>query len=486
MNMHRQASMGLLAVLGVTLGSLAQAQNQFVLQAPSPIAALNLQRTVTADVDGDGDLDVLGLGLLPFAYSALYLLRNDGNGQFTNVTTAQMPGFLLTIHDITPFDCDGDGDVDLFLSGGTAGSSLLRNDGLGTFTVAATVANASSRSTVAGDLDGDGDLDLALAPDLLLGGLYQLLINGGGGSFSQGPSFGNSVLASVAVFDLDGDGDLDVFYPSSRQLLRNDGGLVFTNVAATQLLVPNTVGLVRFVRGDLDGDGDGDFVFTGSGLPDFVVLHQGNTLTVGAALPAQLLTRTAALADVDRDGDLDAVRGHANSSLTLSLNDGSGGFTDAPQRLPPFPIYSDALHAADLDRDGDVDLLSCFQSTTTFLLQNRHVHIEAGAALRGQNWNVELWSEPGYASADGLGVLAVGLARLPAPLPLPPFGHLWLDPNGALLVADSIPMSAGRRVFAFAIPSVPQLVGVQLNAQGLVAAASGGVRLTAVGIATIQ
>lgn len=486
MKVLHQLSLAILAVVGVPWASVAQAPNQFVLQAPPPIAALNLQRTVPADVDGDGDLDVLGVGLLPWAYSALYLLRNDGNGQFTNVTTAQMPGLLLTIHDVTPFDCDGDGDVDLFLSGGSGACTLLRNDGLGTFTLAATVANVSSRSTVAGDLDGDGDLDLALAPDLLMGGVYQLLINGGGGSFSPGPSFGNSSLASVAVFDLDGDGDLDVFYPSSRQLLRNDGGLLFTNVAATQLLLPNTVGLVRFVRGDLDGDGDGDFLFTGSALPDFVVLHQGNTLTLGPALPTQPLTRTAALADVDRDGDLDVVRGHANSALTLARNDGSVGFTDAPQRLPPFPIYSDHLQAADLDRDGDVDLLSCFQATTTFLLQNRHVHVEVGAALRGQNWNVELWSEPGYAVADGLGVLAVGLARLPAPLPLPPFGHLWLDLDGALLVTDSIPQSAGRRGFAFAIPSAPQLVGVELAVQGLVAAASGMMHLTALGAASIQ
>jgi hypothetical protein len=139
-----------------------------------------------------------------------------------------------------------------------------------------------------------------------------------------------------------------------------------------------------------------------------------------------------------------------------------------------------------LDGDGDQEVLTCFAGGQTLLLRNRHVHLDVGAALRGQNWNVELWSEPGYAIADGLGVLAVGLARLQAPLPLPPFGNLWLDPNGALLLADSIPMSAGRRAFAFAIPSALQLVGIELNVQGLVAAASGGVHLTALGITIIQ
>ena len=473
-------------LLGAGLG-LAQAPPQFGLVAPPAFAALQLTRTWTVDVDGDGDLDVLGTAR-SLVHDALYLLRNDGNGVLTDVTTAQVPGLLQQrILGVTPFDCDGDGDVDLWLGGSHTGVSLLRNDGSGTFTVAATLTNLPSVTAAAGDLDGDGDLDLALAPDVLLGGQYRLLINDGSGGFSPGPSFGNSVLATVALFDLDQDGDLDVYYPSSRQLLRNDGGLSFTDVAATQLLVPPPVGYGAMVRGDLDGDGDGDFVFTGGvAAPDVAVLHQGNTLVVGSTMPVQPQTRAWALGDFDRDGDLDLLRAHPGGAMTLARNDGLGTFIDAVGHLPPFPIWSQDLHAADLDGDGDPDVLTCFLGSATLLLQNRHVHLEVGAATRGQPWSVELWSEPGYAVADGLGVLAVSLVRLPAPSPVPPFGDLWLDLTGALLVADTIPASAGRRVLTFGIPGAAQLVGVELNVQGLVASGTGAVRLTALCIATIQ
>ena len=482
MKFHRQFPLGLLPCSCLTLAGLAQAPTQFGLEAPQPISGLNLERMVAADVDGDGDLDLLGTARVFINIDAVYLLRNDGNGRFVNVTTQQMPGFLQNVYSVTPFDCDGDGDVDLFLHGNQHGL-LLRNNGTGTFVVSSQV-NVASVGGAAGDLDGDGDVDLAIAGQLLVGGQSQLLINDGTGGLSPGPFFTTSYLGLVALLDLEPDGDLDIFYASTRQLLRNNGGLSFTDVSATQLLVSGTAPISAMVQGDLDGDGDGDFVCQGAG--EFTLLHQGNALVQGLSFPAQPQRWAWALADFDRDGDLDLLRAGNTGQWTLACNDGVGNFTFTPGRLPPMPIYSQFLHAADFDGDGDADLLTCLPGSATLLLRNRHVHLDVGQALRGQNWNVELWSEPGYAIADGVGVLAVSLARLPAPLPLPPFGNLWLDLNGALLVADSIPMSAGRRAFTFAIPSAPQLVGVELSVQGLVAAASGAVLLTALGIAAIQ
>ena len=481
MKLLRQFPVGLLTSFCITLTAHAQATSQFELQAPPAIFGLSLARALTADVDGDRDLDVVGLG-------PLALVRNDGPAGFTDITALQMPSVLQILYDAAAFDCDGDGDVDLYLSGNQT-SLLLRNNGAGTFAIAATFNSLPALQVVPADLDSDGDVDLVLATRSLLGGVDTVLVNNGTGTFTQGPVFGFGGFngGGVAVFDHDGDGDLDLYYVGAQRLLRNGGGLQFTDVSSVYVAVPASLLFSVVAAGDLDGDGDTDILTMAlTGSVDRILRNQGGVFVLDAGLPTASRTSAMALADVDRDGDLDLVRSHDASPLTLCLNDGTGSFVLAAARIPPFPIFSSHVCAADLDGDGDQEVLTCFAGGQTLLLRNRHLHLEVGAALRGQNWNVELWSEPGYAIADGLGVLAVGLVRLPSPLSLPPFGDLWLDPNGALLVTDSIPMSAGRRAFAFAIPAAPQLVGVELNVQGLVAASSGGVRLTALGIATIQ
>ena len=473
----------LLPGLALLQPAAAQAPSQFELQAPAAIFGLSLFRSTTADVDGDGDLDVLGTARVAI-YDAVHLLRNDGNGHFTNVTTQQMPGFLQRVFDVAPFDCDGDGDVDLYLSGDQT-SLLLRNNGAGTFAIAATMPSLTATQVVPDDLDGDGDVDLVLATQSVIGGVDTVLVNNGSGSFAQGPVFGFGGFAGggVVLFDIDGDGDRDLYYVGAGRLLRNDGALQFTDVSAARLAVPTSLLVSGGAAGDIDGDGDIDCI--ASSGADVVLRNQAGVIGVGVTLPTATRTFSMVLSDLDRDGDLDLVRAHQSTQLTILLNDGAGNFASGAARLPSLPIWSSHVHAADLDGDADPDVLTSY-GTPALLLRNRHVHLDVGPALRGQNWNVELWSKPGYAIADGVGVLAASLARLPAPLPLPPFGNLWLDLNGALLVADSIPMAAGRRAFAFAIPSATQLVGVQLNVQGLVAAVSGALQLTALGITTIQ
>ena len=87
------------------------------------------------------------------------------------------------------------------------------------------------------------------------------------------------------------------------------------------------------------------------------------------ALAATGLT-TAAMADVDGDGDEDLLT--CGAACVLSLNDGHGNFdpaaatgnadagTDAGVSLPSWPAGARFLALEDLDSDGDPDLLMAF------------------------------------------------------------------------------------------------------------------------------
>ena len=109
------------------------------------------------------------------------------------------------------------------------------------------------------DLDGDDDLDL-----VLLGradGLVGIFENNGNGTFvNRSATSGAPATPSgcgVSAFDYDRDGDLDVFIAQKNlpcRLLRNDGAMAFTDVAAAAG-VAATLPATGCSVADFDGDG---------------------------------------------------------------------------------------------------------------------------------------------------------------------------------------------------------------------------------------
>ncbi|MDQ6893429.1 MAG: FG-GAP-like repeat-containing protein [Acidobacteriota bacterium] len=102
------------------------------------------------DLNGDGRPDLVWT-----TSAAAFVALNRGDGTFLPARELPSGGRPLL------FDFDNDGALDLFLSS-PGGSSLYRNDGLGSF---ARVEEAlpGAVDAVAVDVDGDGDLDLVLA-----------------------------------------------------------------------------------------------------------------------------------------------------------------------------------------------------------------------------------------------------------------------------------------------------------------------------------
>lgn len=121
------------------------------------------------DFDDDGVVELfVGTRLKPFLYGVPvngYLLENDGNGKFTNVTSQIAPELekVGMIRDMLWEDVDGDGDKDIILAGEWMPLKIFKNEN-GTFQEDKTAFGTDSTSgwwncLAAGDIDNDGDVD---------------------------------------------------------------------------------------------------------------------------------------------------------------------------------------------------------------------------------------------------------------------------------------------------------------------------------------
>jgi hypothetical protein len=113
-----------------------------------------------------------------------------------------------------------------------------------------------------------------------------------------------------------------------------------------------------FAVGDLDGDGHLDLVFTDYDRPVRAFRGDGALTFEPFDLPdlPEAYYRGANLIDLDGDGDLDLYLLSTDENLALR-NDGAGGFVDATAdwNLAAGPMASCSAAWADMDRDGDLD-----------------------------------------------------------------------------------------------------------------------------------
>jgi hypothetical protein len=180
-------------------------------------------------------------------------------------------------------------------------------------------------------------------------------------------------VQSVDV-DMDGDNDFVQYgswdYTGTMTVLRNTGNGVFV----AQPMPPRSLGWTathHLAAGDIDGDGDPDVLMAGwwdftSGYSDRPWVHindgSGNFVLDNTRFTRAPATRASAhLADVDRDGDLDAiftgyVRARPNfvGRVELWLNDGRGYFADFTNtHIIPQDVDSASIaDTGDLDGDG--------------------------------------------------------------------------------------------------------------------------------------
>ena len=137
-----------------------------------PNESVSGARVAAADYDQDGDVDLfVGGRVVPWKYGIdpqSTLLRNDGQGRFSDVTGRSAPELqhVGMVTDALWQDVDADGRVDLVVVGEWMPITIFRNTGGGRLTRAATPGLEKSHGwwnrIVAADFTGDGRVDFVV------------------------------------------------------------------------------------------------------------------------------------------------------------------------------------------------------------------------------------------------------------------------------------------------------------------------------------
>jgi hypothetical protein len=360
------------------------------------------------DYDNDGDLDLF----LANRGSASLLLRNDG-GSFVDAT----PGLLGGSGDGAGAawgDFDNDGILDLYAANDGA-NALFRGLGGGLFedaTAGALGDAGDCRSAPWGDFEDDRRLDLFLVNQ---GSADRLLRNEAPGPFADAtyPPLGDTGSGSAAAWgDYDSDGDVDLYLthetPGLSRLYRNEGFGMFADATAGPL-AGSAAGAMA-VWGDFDNDGDLDLFRVGAapGTSELLRNDGGGVFTAVAGGPTnEAPGRSAAWGDIDNDGDLDLYIG-CDGPNRLYRNDGGGAFVEIESEALGDAGDARSVVFGDYDNDGDLDLLVANADGPNRLFRN-------DAASRGNHWvhlNLEGTASNRSAVGARVRIAAGGLAQV--------------------------------------------------------------------------
>jgi hypothetical protein len=312
--------------------------------------------SIIEDFDNDGFLDIM-----VSAWDLdenVCLFRNLGNGRFEDLTDKSGLKGITGGLNMLQGDYDNDGYADvLVLRGAWKGkfgnepNSLLRNNGNGTFTDVTTTVGLLSfhptQTAVWADFDNDGWLDIFIGNEtsskhLRLPHPCELYMNNKDGTFREIAAIaGCDVLAfvkGVTADDYDNDGWQDIFISTMdgrRILLKNEGRqgeeIAFADVT-------NAAGL--------DKDGGRTFPawfwdYDNDGWVDIFTTDYSFEEPLSASMAAEYLGTEAA----------------TKEKMLLYRNNRDGTFTNVAQEVGlDKTVYAMGANFGDIDNDGYLDM----------------------------------------------------------------------------------------------------------------------------------
>ena len=391
--------------------------------------------SIADDFDGDGLIDIMvsswGLD------NQLHYFKNMGHRGFEDRTESAnltgITGGLNMVHG----DYDNDGWVDVFvLRGGWFGedgnhpNSLLKNNGDGTFTDVTISTNIYSEHPTQtaswGDFNNDGWLDLFIGNESTEGSnhISELYQNNGDGTFSDVAQAHNinaiGFIKAVIWGDINNDGFLDLYISRLGEpnlLFQNSGpenNYHFKEISKTSGVTEPLNSFPAWFW-DFNNDGWEDIWVSGydnsSGhvAMDYLGLkHDGESprlyqnnkdgtftdVTKKANLDHPLLTMGSNFGDLNNDGFLDFYAGTGDPDYRsiqpnrMFLNNRGESFDDVTFHGRFGHLQKGhGVSFADFDRDGDLD-----------------IHAVMGGAYEGSVYQNALFENPGGWNNHWIGI----------------------------------------------------------------------------------
>jgi hypothetical protein len=373
---------------------------------------------VMEDFDNDGRLDLAVTTFNPIEHMAYY--RNLGNGTFEERTESAGLIQQLGGKNLVQTDYNNDGRMDIFISRGAwlnhpIRQSLLRNNGDGTFTDVTQQVGlldpVNSTNSSWADYDNDGWLDVYIINETSSNRLYH---NRGDGTFEEVSARAgvagdpNAFCKGANWIDYDNDDYPDLFVDNFRadaRLYHNNRNGTFTDMAKSMGIDGPRIGFSCWAW-DYDNDGWLDIFATcyersmegvvkgllgqPHNLSSNRLFHNRNgqgfeDKTKEAGLDMVFQTMGCNFGDYDNDGWLDFYLGTGDTGLGALMpnrmfkNVDGKRFADITASSGTGNLQKGhGVSCADWDRDGDVDIF-----------------IEMGGVTNGDKYHNILFQNPG-------------------------------------------------------------------------------------------